>query len=138
MDPKIWGPHAWFFLHSITLAYPDNPSMYEKEDIKAFFNTLNKVLPCEVCREHFASHISQNPLTESVLQSKKTLINWLINIHNEVNKMQNKPQMTYDDVIALYHGHYSPSYILIKVIVICLIVSITLITLYYVITSMRS
>ena len=30
MDPLIWGPHAWFFLHSITLVYPDNPSEQEK------------------------------------------------------------------------------------------------------------
>ena len=23
MKPEIWGPHAWMFLHSITLEYPD-------------------------------------------------------------------------------------------------------------------
>ena len=27
MEPNIWGPGAWTFLHSITFQYPENPSI---------------------------------------------------------------------------------------------------------------
>ena len=31
MEPKVWGSHAWIFLHTITLNYPDEPSKFDKE-----------------------------------------------------------------------------------------------------------
>ena len=30
MNPEIWGPPAWMFLHSISLAYPKNPTDVDK------------------------------------------------------------------------------------------------------------
>jgi hypothetical protein len=26
LNPKIWGPSGWFFIDSIVLSYPDNPT----------------------------------------------------------------------------------------------------------------
>ena len=37
MEPKVWGPGAWLFLHSITMNYPENPSETEKMYYKNFF-----------------------------------------------------------------------------------------------------
>ena len=39
MDPRIWGPPAWTFLHSVTLAYPDNPTETDRTNYKKFFNS---------------------------------------------------------------------------------------------------
>ena len=39
MDAKVWGPHAWKFLHTITLNYPENPTDQNKADYKHFFET---------------------------------------------------------------------------------------------------
>ena len=36
MDPEIWGPSAWIFLHTITLNYPNNPTIYDKQNYKNF------------------------------------------------------------------------------------------------------
>ena len=36
MEAKIWGPHAWIFLHSITMAYPENPTDNDKKYMKIF------------------------------------------------------------------------------------------------------
>ena len=33
LNPQIWGSHYWFFLHTITLNYPDHPN-----DIKIDFS----------------------------------------------------------------------------------------------------
>ena len=34
MEPNIWGPGAWTFLHSITLNYPNNPNIQTKKIYK--------------------------------------------------------------------------------------------------------
>ena len=32
-DPNVWGPHYWFFIHSIGFTYPDMPTDGEKKNI---------------------------------------------------------------------------------------------------------
>ena len=36
MDANIWGSHAWLFLHTVTLNYPENPNEFDKNTIKIF------------------------------------------------------------------------------------------------------
>ena len=36
MDPKIWGPSTWLFLHTITLNYPNNPTQQDIDNYKKF------------------------------------------------------------------------------------------------------
>ena len=40
MNPKIWGPHAWVFLHTITLNFPENPTPEQKKYYKDFLYFL--------------------------------------------------------------------------------------------------
>lgn len=107
MNPEIWGPHAWFFLHSITLAYPDNPSYGDKENVKTFFKSFYKVLPCPKCRIHYENHLERMPITNEIVESKQQLVQWLIDLHNAVNKSTNKPLLTYEDVLLKYTKCYS-------------------------------
>ena len=44
MDPNVWGPPAWLFLHSVTLNYPKNPTPQDQEDYRIFFDSLNVTL----------------------------------------------------------------------------------------------
>ena len=67
---------------------------------------LRYVLPCEVCKKHFSQHIHHNPI-ETALHSKRKLVEWLIEVHNQVNISLNKPTMTYDQVIDLYKKIYN-------------------------------
>lgn len=85
MDPKSWGPPAWKFLHSITLAYPLNPTKLEKINMLNFFKSVGKVLPCNMCRTNYSRHLSKLPLTDDVLSSRDGLVQWLIRIHDMVN-----------------------------------------------------
>ena len=36
MEPNIWGPGAWTFLHSITFQYPENPTDLKNRNIILF------------------------------------------------------------------------------------------------------
>ena len=51
MNPKIWGSHAWIFIHSIAYSYPENPSKDEKNAIIYFLWSLQHILPCKTCSE---------------------------------------------------------------------------------------
>ncbi|QKF94765.1 ERV/ALR sulfhydryl oxidase [Fadolivirus algeromassiliense] len=95
MRPEVWGPHAWIFLHSITMNYPDKPSNQDKKEMKDFFSSLKYVLPCDKCSKNLQKHMIKYPLTDNVLSSRDSLIRWLIDIHNEVNRDNNKPIYSY-------------------------------------------
>ena len=106
MKPEIWGPHAWLFLHSITLEYPDKPSEQDKRDMIDFINSLGKVLPCMKCRNNFKTHLQKYPLDNKALESKKNLVKWLIDIHNCVNGVKKCKELSYDDALNELLKHY--------------------------------
>ena len=51
MDPNIWGPSGWLFLHTITLMYPENPNPIEQKQYYDLFHSLQYTLPCPSCRD---------------------------------------------------------------------------------------
>jgi hypothetical protein len=108
MNPKIWGPHAWIFLHTITLGYPKNPTEQDKETYKNFFLSLQGVLPCKKCNYYYKNNIRDLDITNH-LDSKESLVKWLISIHNKVNKENNKSIVEYSDVIKKYKELYNIS-----------------------------
>jgi len=108
MDPTVWGKHAWIFLHSLTMAYPDNPSENDVQTYKNFFMLLPDVLPCSACREHLKEHMCRFSLA-TALKNRRSLVEWLINIHNLTNESLGKPKKTFDEVIDLYKSMYSES-----------------------------
>ena len=122
MEPKIWGPHAWIFLHTITLNYPENPNQIEKQNYKSFFESLSKILPCDNCREHYSENIENIPID---LQSRESLVQWLFTIHNKVNQKNNKQLVNYDDFINKYSELYNQkdkNYILYTILLLIAII----------------
>ena len=123
MDPNIWGNHAWLFLHTITLNYPDHPTKFDKEYYKQFFESLSHVIPCDVCKSHYKQNIRKNPIQ---LDSKETLTKWLYKIHNLVNIKNGKDEFSYDKFIKKYSDLYSnnniqKTLIFFSIAIICLI-----------------
>ena len=80
--------------------------MADKENYKHFFNSLQNILPCPKCREHYQKNIQDLPIQ---LNSRDELIQWLINIHNNVNKLNNKDILSYEDVKKVYLNSYNYS-----------------------------
>ena len=106
MNPEVWGPGAWTFLHSITLYYPINPTNEQKIYHKDFFENLQNILPCPTCAKHYQENLKKFNLDEA-LESKDKLTKWLIDMHNEVNKKNNKRIYSYDEVIKIYNEKYN-------------------------------
>lgn len=101
MDPYIWGPSAWEFLHSTTFAYPDEPSQTDKLRYKDFFEQLCYVLPCKDCCLHYQQELVNTKLDQA-LDSRDTLSRWMVEVHNNVNKRLGKTIVPYETVRKKY------------------------------------
>mgnify|MGYP005677495805 FL=1 len=109
MDPKIWGPHAWFFLDTIAINYPDSPINETKNNYKNFIKSFIEIIPCNVCKRGIKKIMRQNPLTLKVLGSRESFVCWMNNIHNKVNKKLGKKIYTLDESIEYYKKMYENS-----------------------------
>ncbi len=103
-EPTIWGPHAWFFLETITMAYPENPDKEDIKNTKMFFNSLQYVIPCEKCRKNYNKHLKLHPLNDNVLKDRSSLFKWIVDVHNSVDYSKKKK---YDEDYRFYTNKYS-------------------------------
>lgn len=104
MNQNIWGPGVWTFLHSVSLNYPTKPSNMDKNKIYNFLESLGKVLPCKYCRQNYKRHITEMPVR---LESRKDFFEWTVDLHNAVNKQEDKSTMTYKEVLDKYEKIYN-------------------------------
>lgn len=100
MDISVWGPAMWQSMHSISFAYPEQPSHHEQAAAFSFLQSLCTLLPCPQCRMHYAAYLKSTiPSTMAgPLKSKQGLVKWTIDLHNDVNERLGKPIMPYEEV----------------------------------------
>lgn len=109
LGPDIWGPHGWKFIHFVALGYPKNPNPKDKENYKTFFNILSTILPCSICNDHLKINLIKYPLTDEILSDRIKLLNWTIDLHNEVNKINNKKIINYNEGLNLLINNFQDS-----------------------------
>jgi hypothetical protein len=106
LGPDKWGVHGWKFIHHVALGYPNTPNENQKNNYKSFYTLIGSVLPCHICSDHYNEHLLIHPLTDEVLSSKINLINWTIDMHNEVNKIHGKKIYNYDEALELIKTNF--------------------------------
>lgn len=99
MELNEWGPNAWKFLHAVTFAYPETPSIRMQQKAKTFFESLGDMLPCKKCGFHWKQQLQQHPVAT---KNREALSRWLVMAHNQVNASNNKRQFSYDEVCDIY------------------------------------
>jgi hypothetical protein len=99
----IWTKAMWTTLHFVSFAYPANPSVSDKQHYKSFYESIPHVIPCHAkCGPDFAQHMKKHNL-DKALESRGALIQWVVDMHNEVNIATGKPTWT----VAQVMDHYS-------------------------------
>ena len=106
MNPKVWGPHAWFFLQSISLNYPENPTDNDKKIYKDFFLSLKNLLPCEKCRNHYNINLNKHNI-DDYLTNNQTLLQWTLNIQNELKGENNNKTCSLEECVDYYNNQYN-------------------------------
>lgn len=97
VDIKVWGPSCWNFLYAVAFSYPEAPTEADRRAVADFFNSLNRVLPCTRCRDHFTRYLAQHPI-EANNASRARVASWLLSLNNDVNARIGKPPQTMAEV----------------------------------------
>ena len=139
LNPEVWGPHYWFFLHTIALTYPSYPNAITKKKYYNFIQDLPLFIPDAKIAKEFSSLLDKYPVTP-YLDSRPSFNKWMHFIHNKVNFVLNKPQINILDSTNKYKENYKmpdlvqfeskkwkQKLIYISIIVVLLIIAINLI-----------
>jgi len=105
LNPEIWGPHYWFFLHTIVLCYPNFPNAVTKKKYYDFISNLPLFIPVENIATQFSKLLDKYPVTP-YLDSKESFIRWMHFIHNKINEYLEKPKVSLDDFYVQYYDKY--------------------------------
>ena len=105
LDPKIWGPHYWFFLHTVAMTYPHHPNAVTKKKYYEFVQNLPLFIPVEEISKEFEKLIDLYPITP-YLDNRDSFVRWMHFIHNKINEKLEKPQITLNDFFVQYYNEY--------------------------------
>jgi hypothetical protein len=105
LDPKIWGPHYWFFLHTVAITYPHHPNAVTKKKYYEFVQNLPLFIPVEQISKEMEKMIDLYPITP-YLDNRDSFVRWMHFIHNKINEKLEKPQITLNDFFVQYYNEY--------------------------------
>tara|TARA_A100001015_G_scaffold85802_1_gene95359 strand:- start:1471 stop:1968 length:498 start_codon:yes stop_codon:yes gene_type:complete len=106
-DPKVWGPHYWFFLHTIAHNYPFHPN---KVTIRKYYDLIQNMplfIPNEKIGNDFSKLLDRFPVTP-YLDNRDSFIRWMHFIHNRINRILDKEELTLFEALENYREKYKP------------------------------
>jgi len=108
LDPKVWGPHYWFFLHTVAMCYPHRPNTITKKKYYEFIHNIPMFIPVETMATYFSQLLDQYPVSP-YLDSRDAFIRWMHFIHNKINQRLEKPNVSLSKFYELYYEQYKPN-----------------------------
>jgi hypothetical protein len=105
LDPKVWGPHYWFFLHTLAMTYPHHPNEVTKKKYYEFIQNLPLFLPVEEISTSFSKLIEKYPITP-YLDNRDSFVRWMHFIHNKINEALEKPKISLNEFFINYYNEY--------------------------------
>jgi hypothetical protein len=105
LDPKIWGPHYWFFLHTVAMTYPHHPNSVTKKKYFEFIQNLPLFIPVDEISKELEKLIDKYPITP-YLDNRDSFVRWTHFIHNKINEKLEKPPISLNDFFIQYYKHY--------------------------------
>ena len=107
LDPNIWGPHYWFFLHTLAISYPHHPNAVTKKKYYELIQNLPLLIPIESIGSDFIKLLDEYPVT-AYLDNRESLIKWMHFIHNKINEKLEKPKISINEFYLRYYEEYKP------------------------------
>ena len=105
LDPTVWGPKYWFFLHTIAMTYPHRPNDVTKRKYYDLIQNMPLFIPVEAMGSKFSKLLEEYPVT-AYLDSRESFIRWLHFIHNKINVSLEKPKISLEEFYVLYYEEY--------------------------------
>ncbi len=104
-DPDIWGPHYWFFLHTIAESYPLHPNDITKKKYYDLIINLPLFIPIDEIGNYFSRLLDKYPVSP-YLDNRESFVKWMHFIHNKVNVHIGKPEISLSKALDEYRNYY--------------------------------
>lgn len=110
---REWGTPLWRMLHSITESLGNQKntilSADEAHEMVFLLRDLEKVMPCQLCRQHYNAYRKSHPLEQlATLRGpvlRDAVRKWLYDLHETVNGDRKiVSNITLEDLPTLYKG----------------------------------
>jgi pyruvate-formate lyase-activating enzyme len=106
-DPDVWGPHYWFFLHTVAESYPKNPNDVTKRKYYDFIQNMPLFIPIEEMGNKFSEMLDRYPVSP-YLDNRDSFVRWVHFIHNKFNVLLGKQEITLPQALDNYRNEYKP------------------------------
>jgi FAD-linked sulfhydryl oxidase len=106
-EPSVWGPHYWFFLHTVAHSYPDNPNEVTKRKYYDLIQNMPLFIPIAEMGNKFSNMLDKYPVTP-YLDNKHSFIRWIHFIHNKFNHLLGKEEYSLQMGLDKYNDEYKP------------------------------
>ena len=110
LDASIWGPHYWFFLHTISLTYPKYPDSATKRKYYDFIMNLPLFIPNNSYSKKMSFFLNEYPVTP-YLDKRDSFIYWVYFMHNKINNSLGKEEISFLRALDDYYDNYKPKII---------------------------
>ena len=92
-----WNILTWLFFHKLTINNNNKPKKYIN-----FFKSFKYIIPCYSCKTHYIRRFNfPTKIMQNNLKNGK-IFEWTIDLHNEINKNNNKEIWSYEKAIKYY------------------------------------
>jgi hypothetical protein len=105
--PDVWGPHYWFFLHTIAHTYPLTPTSVTRRKYYDLIQNFPLFIPNPEIGDHFISILDRYPVSP-YLDNRDSFIRWVHFIHNRINRVLGKEEITLFEALDDYKSLYRP------------------------------
>lgn len=88
LSKKELGNSTWAFLHTVSVHYPNSPTIIEKKAAINLLNSTAQLYPCKPCANHMKQELKKNVPT---INNTTEFADYLCKFHNKVNIRTGKP-----------------------------------------------
>jgi hypothetical protein len=106
-SPLVWGPHYWFFLHTVAESYPLSPNQVTKRKYYDLIQNFPLFIPNEEIGNKFSRLLDKYPVTP-YLDSQKSFVRWTHFMHNKINGILGKEEISLPLALDKYRDEYKP------------------------------
>jgi hypothetical protein len=106
-DSSVWGPHYWFFLHTVAESYPSTPTAVTKRKYYDLIQNFPLFIPVPEMGNRFSKLLDEYPVTP-YLGSKESFVKWVHFIHNRMNLFLGKKEVSLYQSLEIYRNEYKP------------------------------
>lgn len=112
-EPEVWGPHYWFFLHTVAESYPLRPTSVTKKKYYDLLINFPLFIPNQDIGNKFSQLLDKYPMSP-YLDSRESFVRWVHFIHNKLNIQLGKEELSMPVALENYRNIYKPKKILLR------------------------